>query len=98
VKDLDVSFNTHSSEKPLTKLYRDMSNYIEKQCSECGQQLRFPKHVGGVVMACPSCGKRFSSDFKLGRVGKKKHCRVTSTIFELPTTLIERLQLYFRRK
>ena len=75
-----------------------MSNYIEKQCSECGQQLRFPKHVGGVVMACPTCGKKFSSDFKLGRVGRKTQCGVASTIFELPTTLVERLARYFRTR
>lgn len=89
---------THSGEKQLTKLYTDMSNYIEKQCPECGQQLRFPKHVGGVVMACPSCGKKFSSDFKVGQVGKKQHPGVAATIFELPTTLIERLYRYFRSK
>lgn len=75
-----------------------MSNHIEKQCPGCGQQLRFPKHVGGVVMACPSCGKKFSSDFKLGQVGKRKHSGVVTTIFELPTTFIERLQRYFQRR
>lgn len=75
-----------------------MSNHIEKQCPECGQKLRFPKHVGGVVMACPSCGKRFSSDFKIGQVGKTKQSGVVTTIFELPTTFIERLQRYFQRK
>lgn len=75
-----------------------MSNYIEKQCPGCGQHLRFPKHVGGVVMACPTCGKKFSSDFKLGRVGKNNHSGVASTIFELPATLVERLCRYFRVK
>ena len=73
-----------------------MTKYIEKQCPECGQQLRFPKDVGGVVMACPTCGKRFGSDFKIGRVGKKHQGGVAQTIFELPTTLIERLSRYFR--
>ncbi|PHR27673.1 MAG: hypothetical protein COA36_08340 [Desulfotalea sp.] len=75
-----------------------MSNYIEKQCSGCGQKLRFPKHVGGVVMVCPTCGKKFSSDFKLGLIGRKAHCGVVSSIFELPTTLFERLSRYFRMK
>ncbi len=43
-----------------------MTEYTEKKCPKCGQQLRFPKNVGGVLMACPSCGNEFHSDFKLG--------------------------------
>lgn len=74
-----------------------MSDFVEKQCPGCGQQLRFPKHVGGVVMACPTCGKKFSSDFKVGQAGKR-HRGVASTIFELPSTLVERLSRYFRLK
>lgn len=75
-----------------------MSEFTEKKCPDCGQQLRFPKHVGGVVMACPTCGKKFRSDFKLGGVGEKAPSGVASSIFELPTTLLERLCRYFRFK
>ena len=46
-----------------------MSEHMEKDCPACGQRLRFPKNVGGMLMACPSCGKKFNSDFKLGPVG-----------------------------
>ncbi len=43
-----------------------MSNRTVKNCPRCDQHLRFPENVGGVVMACPSCGHKFHSDFKLG--------------------------------
>ena len=36
-----------------------------QHCPGCGQALRFPENVGGVVMACPNCGHRFASTFKL---------------------------------
>jgi len=43
-----------------------MTEYTVKKCPKCGQQLRFPNHIGGMLMACPSCGNKFHSDFKLG--------------------------------
>lgn len=36
-----------------------------KECPQCHQKLRFPEKVGGMVMACPKCGKKFYTDFKL---------------------------------
>lgn len=40
-----------------------------RDCPKFGYQLRFPVNIGGVVMVCcPSCGNRFHSDFKLGKV------------------------------
>ncbi|MCK5070709.1 MAG: hypothetical protein KAR01_09205 [Desulfocapsa sp.] len=68
-----------------------MPDYIEKQCPECGQQLRFPNNVGGIVMKCPSCGKRFHSDFKIGNVGGRKQQGVAVRIFEMPTRLVDRI-------
>lgn len=42
-----------------------MSEGSVRQCPSCGQALRFPSHVGGVLMACPVCGHRFVSPFRL---------------------------------
>lgn len=42
-----------------------MTDYIQKKCPNCDQQLRFPCNLGGMLMACPSCGARFHSDFKM---------------------------------
>lgn len=42
-----------------------MSQDPVRHCPGCGQALRFPDNVGGVVMACPNCGHRFASTFKL---------------------------------
>jgi predicted amidophosphoribosyltransferase len=36
-----------------------------RKCPGCGQKLRFPNDIGGLVMVCPSCGKKFYSDFKV---------------------------------
>ena len=41
-----------------------------RHCPKCGQELRFPEGVGGVLMACPVCGHRFASPFKLGETAK----------------------------
>ena len=72
-----------------------MPKYTEKKCPECGQQLRFPTNVGGIVMACPSCGKKFHSDFKLGGTGGHEKRGTVATIFEMPSTLISRLYRFF---
>lgn len=42
-----------------------MSEGPVRQCPNCGQALRFPSHVGGVLMVCPVCGHRFASPFRL---------------------------------
>jgi predicted nucleic acid-binding Zn-ribbon protein len=36
-----------------------------RHCPGCGQALRFPVGIGGMLMACPECGHRFASPFKL---------------------------------
>ena len=76
-----------------------MAEHTEKKCPKCGQRLRFPKNVGGLVMACPSCGEKFKSDFKLGGAKRSSvHRRQTPaqrsllmTIFELPSTIVSRI-------
>jgi len=71
-----------------------MIDHIEKECPKCGQRLRFPKNVGGILMACPSCGNKFSSDFKLGGIRKKKG--LFMSIFEMPKTILNQIVRYFR--
>jgi len=75
-----------------------MSDYIFKTCPKCGQQLRFPKRIGGMLMACPSCKTKFASDFKIGSTGKTETRGVLPTIFELPSTLLERILQFFFSK
>lgn len=72
-----------------------MQDHIEKTCPKCGQRLRFPKNVGGIVMACATCGHRFHSDFKLGGVKKNTNRSMAVTLFELPSTLIRSIGRYF---
>jgi len=45
-----------------------MNDHIEKTCTKCGQQLRIPKYIDGVLMACPSGGKKIHSEFKMSGV------------------------------
>lgn len=74
------------------------SEYIEKKCPDCGQMLRFPAKLGGMLMACPTCGKRFYSDFKLaGAEGRRKNRQVIS-IFEMPSRLVDRICRFFSSK
>ncbi len=75
-----------------------MVDYIEKKCPECGQKLRFPKNIGGMLMACPSCGKKFYSDFKLGRHKKIVSKGIVIKIFEMPSTLVSSFLRFFRLK
>jgi len=72
-----------------------MSEYKLKKCPACGQQLRFPEDIGGMLMKCPSCGRQFQSDFKLGVTGKRVKRSLMKTIFELPDTLLKRIGRYF---
>lgn len=37
-----------------------------RTCPGCGQALRFPSGIGGMLMACPVCGHRFATPFRLG--------------------------------
>ena len=68
-----------------------MTDNTIRTCPKSGQQLRFPKNVGGVLMACPNCGARFRSDFKLGKRVSPKPKNVFVQIFELPSTLLRTL-------
>ncbi len=43
-----------------------MSEDPVRHCPGCGQALRFPGNIGGMLMACPECGHTFISPFKLG--------------------------------
>ncbi len=72
-----------------------MTDYTEKKCPQCGQQLRFPKDIGGVLMACPSCGERFQSDFKLGGVRRSEDSGILTNIFEMPCRIMSRICKYY---
>jgi predicted amidophosphoribosyltransferase len=69
-----------------------MTEHTEKKCPKCGQRLRFPKNIGGVLMACPSCGEKFNSDFKLGGARQSAARRgFFTTLFELPYKIVSRI-------
>ena len=76
-----------------------MADYTEEDCPKCGQKLRFPNNVGGIVMKCPECGQRFHSDFKIGG-GKGSKRAVDSNIFislfEFPSRLIAKIVRLFK--
>ena len=72
-----------------------MIDYTEKQCPECGQQLRFPTDIGGGLMACPSCGNKFQSDFKLGGVKRNVYKGMLSNVFEMPYKIVSRICRFF---
>jgi predicted amidophosphoribosyltransferase len=73
----------------------DMADHQEKACPSCGQRLRFPKNVGGIVMACPSCKQKFHSDFKIGVGQRKPNPGVAVTLFELPGRVLARIARIF---
>jgi predicted amidophosphoribosyltransferase len=73
-----------------------MTDSTEKQCPKCGQQLRFPKNIGGVLMACPSCGNKFSSNFKLGGTKRSERRGILKIIFEMPYETMMRIWRYFK--
>lgn len=88
-----------------------MSKYVEQECPECGQKLRFPTHVGGVTMQCPSCGQKFYSDFKIGKVGNQKininkynndnnrgTPKIFIEIFEMPYKICKKIAQMFKGK
>ncbi|MBU1567247.1 MAG: transposase [Proteobacteria bacterium] len=74
-----------------------MADYTEKNCPKCGQQLRFPKNLGGMLMACPSCGKKFYSDFKLNGAKKSRHQEFLTHVFEMPDRVLMRIVRFFFR-
>ncbi len=68
-----------------------MTDNAIRTCPKCGQQLRFPKDVGGVLMACPNCGTHFHPEFKLGKRVSSRPKNIFIQIFELPSTLLRYL-------
>ncbi len=72
-----------------------MTDFTEKKCQKCGQQLRIPKKIGGLLMICPSCGEKIHSDFKLGGVRPNVRRGIIATVFELPYTFLRRISNYF---
>ncbi len=77
-----------------------MADYTVKKCPKCGQQLRFPDNIGGMLMACPSCGNKFKSDFKLGVGGSRSSVprNIFIDVFEMPYNVIRRIRRYFASK
>ncbi|MBF0193357.1 MAG: hypothetical protein HQL71_02320 [Magnetococcales bacterium] len=71
-----------------------MTEHIETDCKKCGQHLRIPKDVGGILMACPACGHKFSSDFKFAGVRKPKDN--VGEIFGLPNKILNKILGLFR--
>lgn len=80
---------------PHGSVNETMRNSVEKQCPQCGQRLRFPKNIGGMVMVCPACGSRFYSDFKLGGINKSAGQVEGVTLFEMPDSLLRRIVRFF---
>ncbi|MCK5229704.1 MAG: transposase [Desulfobulbaceae bacterium] len=72
-----------------------MTDYTAKKCPKCGQQLRFPENIGGMLMACPSCGNKFHSDFKLGSSGKNVQREILTNVFEMPWRIMRRIGRHF---
>ncbi len=81
-----------------------MEKFVEKKCPSCGQRLRIPEGIGGMLMKCPSCGEKIHSDFRLkegknlnGKLHKapSSGASLIKTIFELPTTVAAYLKRLF---
>ncbi len=47
-------------------------------------------------MACPSCGKKFYSDFKIRSSKEKSHQGILTNIFEMPSKVLEQVGKYFK--
>jgi DNA-directed RNA polymerase subunit RPC12/RpoP len=73
-----------------------MAEHTEKKCPKCGQILRFPKNIGGMLMACPSCGNKFHSDFKLGGTRRSEPEGMVAKVFGMPYDILSRFCRYFR--
>ena len=77
-----------------------MADSIVKECPDCGQRLRFPTKVGGMLMKCPQCGTKFYSDFRVmgddaAYMPKVLDAGLLQTIFEMPCNLIRGIRRYF---
>lgn len=72
-----------------------MTDFIYKKCPKCSQKLRFPKNIGGMLMACPTCGKKFYSDFKLAGTCSSGPRELITTLFEAPSRIIDRIGRFF---
>lgn len=72
-----------------------MNDTTIKKCPKCGQQLRFPDNIGGMLMACPSCGNKFQSDFKLDLTARRNHRHPLTQLFEMPNKILMRIGRYF---
>ena len=72
-----------------------MADYTETCCPQCGQRLRIPERIGGMLMACPTCGKRIYSEFRLNHSTRGGCRRVLKTVFEMPEPLLSRLKRFF---
>ena len=46
-------------------------------------------------MACPSCGNKFQSDFKLGGVKRNVYKGMLSNVFEMPYKIVSRICRFF---
>ena len=49
-------------------------------------------------MACPSCGQKFASDFKLGNGNGKAPQGIVITVFEMPYTIVSKIARFFLSK
>lgn len=72
-----------------------MDDYTEKNCPKCGQRLRIPRRIGGMLMACPSCGNKFASDFKVGQAKRRTHRKSFIDIFMMPERVLRRIVRFF---
>jgi predicted amidophosphoribosyltransferase len=72
-----------------------MTEDTEKKCRKCGQRLRLPGNIGGMLMACPSCGEQFHSDFKLSCATRKTPLEKLAMIFGLPDAIMQRIRRCF---
>jgi predicted RNA-binding Zn-ribbon protein involved in translation (DUF1610 family) len=70
-----------------------MQDSIVRECTKCGQPLRFPTNLGGMLMACPHCGQKYQSDFKIKGTSHRSLFNICENISTLPcSNLIHRLR------
>lgn len=74
---------------------KPMGDHTVETCPKCGQQLRIPEKIGGMLMACPSCGNKLYSEFKLRHTGSGGHRNGFITFFEMPGTILSRIRRFF---
>jgi len=80
-----------------------MSEDKIKRCPKCGQKLRIPDNVGGILMVCPMCKEKIHSDFKIGTgksvtVANKQQKNIFVQLFELPGLLMDKIVLFFSKR